>query len=292
MSVPVETTEPSQGYRLHKALAALAGGSVGYFGAGGTSDLANLAVGPWKAKLNTPVARDKAQTDQRMADIADAGGWAEDRELLTTYPEWGKGNANYHPAYLENGKLVERLQLPIGSADEIIAHELGHAMPKGKAGLFIRNLAGKAQSKPMMALPVALAATGLIDEENPVAKAAPSLGAAQLASILAEEMRANIRGHELLKTVGAHTKLRQLLRMSTPSVTYLAKAAPLIAAPIGIAKGIQLYNKAHKEGIPLTPYRSITENINTLANTSPKPVTMRDIRAITQLNATTQGESQ
>lgn len=291
MTVPVESKEPNTGSRVHKALAALVGGMAGYGGVAGLSQLSSIAAGPPKAKFNTPIkGRDEAATMNRVIEIAEANGWPEERHLTINMPVWGTAGPNYTPKFKEptaGGKVVEKIQIPIGLADEIIGHELGHAMPKSKAGLFMRNLSGIVQRKPMMALPIALASTGLIDEDNPVAKAAPYVGAAQFAAILAEEMRANLRGHELLKTVGAHTNFRQLLRMSTPTVSYLAKAAPLIGAPIGIAKGIQLYEKAKREGIPLTPYRAVTKNIHTLANTSPRPVTMRELRALTQVKQNT-----
>jgi hypothetical protein len=150
-------------------------------------------------------------------------------------------------AYSRISKDKTVLGLSPKNTAETIAHELGHATPKSRAGRAIRFLSGMSRKPGMAALPTLMALSGVANTSsdlNPVAKASPYVGGLMLASHLLEEGRANMRAEKLLRGAGWNRSLPTKLRMYLPTLTYLAKALPLIAIPMGINKGISSYNKS------------------------------------------------
>jgi len=140
-----------------------------------------------------------------------------------------------------------------GLSPETIAHEVGHAHTPTKIEEILKRISPFLRHPVGMAAPAAIALTGALNKEknNPVARAAPYLGALQLAAILAEEGRANIRGAGLLSGAGKAMSKSDKLKMFLPTLTYLAYAVPLIGAPIGILKGLDKYREAKAKGLDI-----------------------------------------
>lgn len=140
-----------------------------------------------------------------------------------------------------------------GLSPETIAHEVGHSHTPTKIEEILKRISPLLRHPVGMAAPAAIALTGALNKEksNPVARAAPYIGALQLAAILAEEGRANIRGAGLLSGVGRAMSKTDKLKMFLPTLTYLAYAVPLIGGPIGILKGIDKYREAKNKGLDI-----------------------------------------
>jgi len=152
----------------------------------------------------------------------------------------------------QTGALRDILRLGLGAAPESVAHEAGHSVVGGKAGRLIRELGMRARSPLMAAAPTALALSGALSKETPThAKAAPYLGGAALAAMLAEEGRANIQGAKALQSIGYKMPLAKRLKMFLPTATYLGRAGLLVGMPVGVLKGLEYYNKLQQEGRPM-----------------------------------------
>lgn len=167
------------------------------------------------------------------------------------------------------------LNLGLGAKPESIAHEIGHVTADTRLGKLIGKIAPHLRSYPAQMIPSLLAATALLadpDKETPiVAKAAPYIGAAQLATILGEEVRANHRGLKLLKRIGYKTPLNKSIGRHIMALPYLGRAAMLVGAPVGVLKGIEAYDKARELDRPRTIRKLLTNLPTTLADTpSPK----------------------
>jgi hypothetical protein len=163
--------------------------------------------------------------------------------------------SEYRRSYPWSRSKWEELKLAPGSNPQTIAHEFGHAIQPHKLekGLNVASLL--ARTPAATALPSILALSGGMSEseETPAyAKAAPYLGGAQLATILGEETRANIRALKLLKQKGIPLTTLQKLRQFVPSTSYLGRGALLVGAPLGILKGMDLYEKSRKTEHPFT----------------------------------------
>lgn len=165
------------------------------------------------------------------------------------------GQAEYWRSYPWNKIQRQVVRLAPKSNPLTIAHELGHAVQPNKFEKYLNIGSGLARTPLVTALPSILALSGGLskDEEAPIhAKAAPFMGGALLASILGEETRANIRALRLLKQNGIPTTLLQKLRQFVPSASYLGRGALLVGAPMGILKGMKLYEKSRKTKHPFT----------------------------------------
>lgn len=179
--------------------------------------------------------------------------------------------AQYGPAKVRRtGRKIDLLQLSKGLSPEVMAHEVGHAAKNTRLDRAIQTLSTIARSKPGRAVPALMALTGALgpSDENDVhafAKAAPYLGAAQMAAILGEETRANVRGSQILKQLGYASSLGKKLKMVAPSASYLTHLGLLVGAPIGILKGIKAYNKSKRKGEPLQPGPMMHHQPETLA---------------------------
>lgn len=163
--------------------------------------------------------------------------------------------AAYARSYPWAKKLEEELILAPKSTPTTIAHEIGHAIQPNRPERYLNILSALARTPAATALPSIMALSGGLskDEEAPPwAKAAPYVGGAQLASILGEETRANVRALQLLKKKGIPTTALQKLRQFVPSLSYLGRGALLVGAPLGILKGMQLYEQSKKKGHPFT----------------------------------------
>jgi hypothetical protein len=165
---------------------------------------------------------------------------------------YGKGRLR------SSGQPIDLLRISKGLSPEVMAHEVGHAATTTRLSKALQTLSTIARSKPGLAAPTLMALTGAVgpsDEKDvhAFAKAAPLLGTAQMAAILGEETRANIRGSKILKNLGYKSSLGKRLKMFAPAASYLTHLGLLVGAPIGVLKGIKAYNKAQQEGKPLPP---------------------------------------
>lgn len=150
------------------------------------------------------------------------------------------------------GAMADAIQVPVGAAPSVVAHEIGHATAPHKWEQLLRqaNLRYLRGTGPTV-LPTLLALSGGLSsdpEALPIqTKMAPYVGGGILAGILGEEARSNIRGMRLLKDIGHELSLAKKLKMFIPTSTYLVKGLPLIGVPLAIAKGLEAYNKAKQQ---------------------------------------------
>lgn len=151
----------------------------------------------------------------------------------------------------KGGKSRDILRLGLDVAPESVAHEVGHLTGNAPWTKALRAVSGLSRTAPALALPSLLALSGALsknEEDVPAyAKAAPIVGGAQLATILGEEARANVGGAKLMKNIGHAIPLLKRLKMFLPTATYLGHGGLLIGAPLGILKGLELYNKSRKQ---------------------------------------------
>jgi hypothetical protein len=147
----------------------------------------------------------------------------------------------------------EYVRVSTGLSPETVAHETGHMHTPTKVEEILKRISPFLRHPAGIAAPAAIALTGALNKEknNPVARAAPYIGALQLAAILAEEGRANVRGAGLLSGVGKAMSTSDKLKMFLPTLTYLGLAVPLIGAPIGILKGLDKYREAKAKGLDI-----------------------------------------
>lgn len=159
----------------------------------------------------------------------------------------------------ERGKPArDILAVRPGISVPTVAHEAGHAHAPNKVESILKRVAPVLAHPAAMSAPSLLALTALFNKEkaNPVAKAAPYIGALQLATIMAEEGRANIRGQGLLAGIGQGLSGKEKAKMFLPLLTYLGYSLPLIAAPAGILKGIEKYHEAKNKGRDVSAKRT------------------------------------
>lgn len=168
-------------------------------------------------------------------------------------------NKSINPGYIpaKKGRMAKVI-LPFNAPEETIAHEFGHAFPKSKAGKALRRAGILAGNKWTKGLPSAIAALGALSREDEgiastVSKAAPYVGGAQLATILANEAGANLRGAKLLELAGRKIPISKKIRMFLPTTSYLGHTATLIGLPLGITKGIEAYRKSKEKGQKIKP---------------------------------------
>lgn len=183
------------------------------------------------------------------------------------------GQAEYRRSYPWEKMQREELRLAPNSNPNTIAHEFGHAIQPNKAEKYLNITSALARTPLATALPSILALSGGLsegEEAPPWAKAAPYLGGAQLASILGEETRANVRAIKLLKEKGIPITALQKIRQFVPSLSYLGRAALLLGAPLGILKGMDLYEKSRKTDHPFTLKQLALMTPKTLSET-PSP---------------------
>lgn len=235
---------------------------------GSTVALSNLALAPYLRHLRKDTKHVKPEfqtkTAPELGDLADKlirkGGRNPDTGrkveiFLLDQPgeasvirEWVKDKGQKAPR--------DVLRLGLNATPESIAHEVGHITSDSRFGRALNRIGKYLVAKPALALPSALAATTLLDkpgeEPNAIAKAAPYIGGAQLAGILGEEVRANLRAFKLLKGIGHKSPLKQQIGRHLMAFPYVTRAVPLIAAPLGILAGAKAYDKARKKKRPMT----------------------------------------
>ena len=209
----------------------------------------------------------KTTTPEQIANLVDRLSRAGGRDPMVGRPLRVKVKSQ--PGYAEflspftdpkGRKARDLLLLGQGVAPQTVAHEVGHATG-GPGATALRRLATLARTPVASGLPVALALTGALGsdtEDLPLpAKAAPYVGGAQLATILAEEARANIRGQKLLEQIGYKLPFKGKAKMFLPTLTYLGRAGLLVGAPIGVLKGIEAYNRSLSKDKPLDPSKLV-----------------------------------
>jgi len=124
----------------------------------------------------------------------------------------------------------------------VLAHEVGHSSPKTLAGKAVHALGTKAPIFRKV-LPMGLMAGGIArtdkneDKPSKLVAAAPAAAAADVGLRQAEEMRANLRGRDLLKQQGKKVpKFWKTVakQQGNYGLAHLAKVAPYAAAAGGI----------------------------------------------------------
>lgn len=260
MTEELEKLQPSE--LTHRALAGVGEGVAGTAKAS-IWNLGLLALAPLVRKGRLAPANLPEQfrtgTSEELADLAHrmsiAGGRdpSKGRPLrLDVLKEPGKASL-FMEGKVKGRMPRDRLRISKGVSPETLAHEMGHATGNTRADRFLREISRHARKKPALFAPGLLALTGALGggeegEPHALAKAAPLLGAAQMASILGEETRANIRGAKILEKLRYAMPLKKKLKMFIPTASYLGKAGLLIGAPLGVLKGIAEYNKARQQG--------------------------------------------
>ncbi len=267
------------------ATRALSGVSQGVRGAlvPGFAGLGLLALAPLGRKITQDTShvppKFKTETVEQLADLSDkllrAGGRNPDvgRKVIlnpTNKPGFAEVIQEYLPGK-GRSKARDILRVGRGATPESIAHEVGHITPTNRFSKALSRISPIARHPLAQALPSLLAATSLLgkpDEEAPmVAKSAPFVGGAQLAAILGEEVRANTRASKLLKSIGYKPSLKQTLGRHALALPYLRHAALLVGAPLGILKGVEMYNKAREKGIKIPPAQLLGRSPEQLATT-------------------------
>ena len=278
MTRELEKLKPSE--LTHRAMA---GVSQGASGAASTAlgQLGLLAFAPVLRQIaKAPSSVQKGfetqtvpQVSSLLQRLVDTSGRDPDqgkplRIQITDKPH----KAEYGPGKLRRtGRDIDLLRISKGLSPEVMAHEVGHAAKNTRLDRAIQTLSNIARSKPGLAAPTLMALTGAVgpsDEKDvhAFAKAAPYLGAAQMAAILGEETRANVRGSQMLKRLGYASSLGKKLKMFAPSASYLTHLGLLVGAPVGILKGIKAYNKSKLKGEPLQPGPMMHHTPETLAD--------------------------
>jgi len=283
-TMPDEQQELQPSEKAHRALAGLSEGVAGATKAS-IGNIGLLALAPFirRGRSAPPDLPPQFKTDTRealanlVATMTGGQNPSEGRNLrLDVLDEPGK--ASLHVESRVKGRAPKDwLRLSRGISPETVAHEVGHATTGNKLERFSRYLSGIARSKPASFLPSLLALTGSIGPEgkdgepHALAKAAPYVGGAQLASILGEETRANIRGARILDKIkypGAKS-LRTKLKLLLPTLSYLGKAGLLVGAPLGVLKGMTEYGKARSAGNPMSLRSLLTASPTQIASTPP-----------------------
>ena len=191
-------------------------------------------------------------TAQLIVKLLRAGKYPEKTQDLAVNITHGPTGFARRAVVPGTNRRLSALQIALNSHPETIAHEVGHATPQTAITRGLGIASEIARSKPALAVPTLLALSGALkdpDKEMPLpARMAPYIGGLQLAAILSEEARANIRGANLLQQIGKKMPLSNRLRMFVPTATYLGRAGLLLGAPIGILKGIEAFEKAKSKG--------------------------------------------
>ena len=234
----------------------------------GVPSLGLLALAPYARKLvsdtsHVPAAfktENLTGLHKLTKKLLEASGRNLDIEDVVIDLQPSPGYAQYTREFKPTGGRTtarDVFRLGLKSTPESIAHEVGHSSAKTRFGKALRKAAPHLQRKGLLALPSAIAATALLGkpgEDAPlISKAAPYVGGLQLAGILGEELRANLKASKLLKAIGYKSPLKQQLGRHLVSLSGLRHAALLVGAPLGILKGIEMYDKSQSRGDPITP---------------------------------------
>jgi hypothetical protein len=248
----------------------------------GMAGLGLLAIAPYSRKLvndtsHVPAAfktDTPAKLEKLVNKLVSAGGrnpegkkrpfeiWLSKDQFAQVSSEYGKQKGR---------KARDVLYAKLKATPESLGHEIGHITHKAPLEKLLYRTSLYSRTPLGLAVPTLLAATGLLakpGEEAPItAKAAPYVGGAQLAAIVGDEVRASMRGTKLLKAIGYNSSLRQRIGRQLMALPYLGHAAGLIAAPIGILKGIEWYDKARKKGVKITPIDLVARSPESMAKT-------------------------
>jgi len=247
----------------------------------GVAGLGLLGLAPYIRKLTLdashvpPAFQTKTKKELVLlaSRLVDAGGRdpGVGKELLIKIkktPGFAEFIRESRPPRGSNRKAYDVLRVGLGATPESIAHEVGHATG-GKTRKLL-NPSWAFRTRAAMVAPSLLAATALLgdpDKDLPVAaKAAPYLGGAMLAAILAEEVRANMRGLKLLKRIGYKTPMKQSIGRHIMTLPYMGKGVAMVAAPLGILAGIKAYNKAKKKDRPMSVHGILSHKPTELAD--------------------------
>lgn len=261
----------------------VAGASQGVAGLGPveTAALATIPLSPLIRRLvnsnkgypEGSVPRNKQQLHRLISRLAEGQAINKNiQPVLVKTP----GESEYRRNYPWQKVQREEIKVAPKSNPQTIAHELGHAIQPNRFEKNLNITSLLARTPLATSLPSILALSGGLsegEEAPPWAKAAPYLGGAQLAAITGEETRANIRALKLLKEKGIPLTTLQKLRQFVPSLSYLGRGALLVGAPLGILKGMDLYEKSRKTDHPFTMKQMMTSTPEALADVpSPKDV--------------------
>lgn len=270
MAEDLDKLQPSE--LIRRALAGMSEGAVTSAQAA-LPNLGLLALSPTIRKMHfakNQLPGFETQTTEQLVDLAQRMSEAGGRDPFKGKPlrvrlidDPRKASTMFeHPWQVKGRKPIDRLMLAKGMAPEIMAHEVGHAVAKSPLEKALRFVSQYARKPAAQALPGLLALTGVAgpaDQEKPhmLAQAAPYVGAAQLASIVGEEARANVRGANILQKLRLKMPITKRLKMFVPTSSYLGKAGLLVGAPIGILKGIEAFNRSRASEQPTMTAREL-----------------------------------
>ena len=142
-----------------------------------------------------------------------------------------------------------------GNPAEVLAHEVGHAYPKGLLEKLL------AQSSLLLSVPSRIAPLGAIglglhgvltsDKEKEslpwTMKAAPWVGALPFVNTVPEELRASLRGRAYLKSLGVNTRGAGKV-LSLALAHHAARTLPVALGSLGAYLALKQYhNKKHQE---------------------------------------------
>lgn len=278
-----------------RALAGISGGlTVGVpFTA---AQLGITGLGPTIRKIinTTPNVPENFRTDtlEQLGSLAErlvlAGGRDPDdvarpvhlRPMKNKAGEYILGHAGISREFVKGKPAEDILNLSMKLSPEAVAHEVGHitgSHPKLRDILARFSIVNRRVLPSAIAPALALSGALTSKDDVPIyAKAAPYIGAAQFASILGEEIRANIQAAKILKNIGYKLPLSGKLKMYLPTLSYLGRGAALIGAPLGILKGIQLYNESKKKGYPFSVKNLLIGGTPSSLSETPTPEEFRE----------------
>ncbi len=151
-------------------------------------------------------------------------------------------------------QLMPGITLPAGKHPFIVAHEVGHATPKGRLG---RALVKLRTSRALSLAPTALLLGGALTtskddaEVSKAVKAAPWVAGAGALATQAEELRASLRGAQLLRKA-KHAPIKNLRKIiAAQQGNYLGAGLAGIAPILGGAYMVKKWHKAEREGKPM-----------------------------------------
>ena len=191
----------------NEALAGLSEGSLGAaIGLSAGAPAFILGKDRMTQSAGKPTLKSYEAIEKLLHNLLDEGGYPADREINLDVRKGLSPNVTI-------GKLKDKLDFPTQVSPQVVAHEAGHLTPGSTVGKVLQRAGSVASARPWLAVPSALAMTGLSENMEPVAKAAPWVGGALLAATLGEEARANIRGAKLLEAVTKKMPISQKIRL-------------------------------------------------------------------------------
>lgn len=206
------------------------------------------AVHKLRDLISTPPAQ--SDTQKLMDQLLIAGG--RNPKDVTLIPD---GPPAFGTKLFGKGKNDFITMSPRYSSPAFLAHEVGHATPSNRAARALRvaRFIGDHPLAGLIPLGVLAAGTSLSDrdatEMNVAQKAALPLAVLQQGGVLGEELRATLRGRQLLKQIGKSAP--HYWRQTLPALgTYGLSAVGAIAPVLGGTYMLKKFLDKRKNGDP------------------------------------------